>query len=88
MVAFLTLINKFSDKDGDKVKFVAFLENFKSLVAVLAKHSAKVSYEPPIEGGKSMRSPYIMNTLGGRPRSNGLHLALIHTDPIGSHHIP
>ena len=38
-VAFLTLINKFSDRDRDKVKFVAFLENVKSLVVVLAKHS-------------------------------------------------
>jgi len=37
-VAFLTLINKFSDRDRDKVKLVAFVENFKSSVAILLEH--------------------------------------------------
>ena len=38
-MVFLTLINKFSDRDRNKVKLVAFLENLKSLVVVLTKHS-------------------------------------------------
>jgi len=39
---FLTIITKFGGTHTYKVKLVAFLENFKSLVVVLTKHSGKV----------------------------------------------
>jgi len=38
-VAFLIIINKFSETGRHKINLVAFLENLKSLVAFRAKHS-------------------------------------------------
>jgi len=41
IVAFLTIINKFSDTGRHKVNLVAFVENLQSLVAFVSKYSTK-----------------------------------------------
>ena len=39
IMVFFTLINKFSDRDKNKVKLVTFLENLKNFGVVLTNHS-------------------------------------------------
>jgi hypothetical protein len=50
---------------------VSFLCPFESLllqaVGNWSYQATEVPDEPPIEGGESMETPYVCNTLGGRP---------------------
>jgi len=59
------------------------LENFDHW----SRDGAKVYYEPPIEGGKSIEAPHIMNAWGCWPWPNSFYVTLIHLDTLGRDNI-